>query len=64
MLLYSASMFGSGNPQFYRPHDVFIAMGRCWLLEDEFSYSINPNLQNSVYVYNTMRQEWAWLFRE
>ena len=57
-------MSGSGNPQLYRPHDVFTAMGRCWVLEDEFSYPINPNLRNSAYVHNTMRQEWAWLFRE
>ena len=64
MLLYLALMFGSGNPKLYRPHDVFIAMGHCWVLEDEFSYPINPNLQNSTYVHNTMRQEWAWLFRE
>ena len=64
MLLYSASMSSSDNPQFYRPHDVFTAMGRCWVLEDEFSYSINPNLWNSAYVHNTMRQEWAWLFCE
>ena len=55
LLLYSASMSGSGNPQLYRPLDVFIAMGRCWVLEDEFSYPINPNLRNSAYVHNTMR---------
>ena len=64
MLLYLVSMFGSGNPQLYRPHDVFTAMGRYWVLEDEFSYPINPNMQNSAYVHNTMTQEWAWLFRE
>ena len=64
MLLYSASMSSSDNPQFYRPHDVFTAMGRCWVLEDVFSYSINPNMRNSAYIHNTMRQEWAWLFRE
>ena len=57
-------MFGSGNPQLYRPHDVFTAMGRCWVLEDEFNYPINPNLRNSTYVHNTMSPEWAWLFRE
>ena len=57
-------MSGSGNPQLYRPHDVFTAMGRCWVLEDEFNYPVNPNLWNSAYVHNTMRQEWAWLFRE
>ncbi|KAK7859683.1 hypothetical protein CFP56_004811 [Quercus suber] len=39
-----ASISGSGNPEIYRPHDVFTAMGRCWVLEDEFSYPINPNL--------------------
>ena len=39
-------------------------MGRCWVLEDEFSYPINSNLRNSAYIHNTMRQEWAWLFRE
>ena len=43
-------MSGSGNPQLYRPHDVFTVMGRCWVLEDEFSYPINPNLRNSSYV--------------
>ena len=64
MLLYSASMSGSGNPQLYKAHNVFIAMGHCWALKDEFSYPINPNLRNSAYVHNTMRQEWTWLFRE
>ena len=64
MLLYSASISGSGNPYIYRPHDVFIAMGCCWVLEDEFSYLIDPNLRNSARVRNTMRQEWAWLLRE
>nr|POE91512.1 hypothetical protein CFP56_14620 [Quercus suber] len=57
-------MFGSGNPLLYRPHNMFTAMGHCWVLEDEFSYPINLNLQNSAYVHNTMRQEWAWLFHE
>ena len=57
-------MSSSDNPQFYRLHDVFTAMGRCWVLKDEFSYPINPNLRNSAYVHNTMRQEWAWLFCE
>ena len=57
-------MSGFGNPQLYRPHDVFTAMGRYWVLEDEFSYPINRYLLNSAYVHNTMRQEWAWLFRE
>ena len=57
-------MSGSDNPQLYSPHDVFTAMGRCWVLEDESSYAINPNLRNSTYVDNTMRQEWDWLFRE
>ena len=57
-------MFGSGNPQLYRPHNVLTTMGRCWVLEDEFSYPINLNLRNSAYVHNTMRQEWDWLFRE
>ena len=57
-------MSGSGNPQLYRSHDVLTVMGRCWVLEDEFNYPINPNLRNSAYVHNTMTQEWAWLFRE
>ena len=64
MLLYAASMSGSGNPFIYRPCDVFTAMGRCWVLEDVFSYPIDLNLQNSARVHNTMRQEWAWLLRE
>ena len=57
-------MSGSGNPQLYSSHDVFTAMGRSWVLEDEFSYPINSNLRTSAYIHNTMRQEWAWLFRE
>ena len=57
-------MSSSGNPQLYRPHDVFTAMSRYWVLEDEFSYAINLNLRNSAYVHNTMRQEWTWLFRK
>nr|POE83853.1 hypothetical protein CFP56_77295 [Quercus suber] len=57
-------MSGSGNPYIYRPHDVFTAMGRYWVLEDEFSYPIDSNLRNSARVHNTMRQEWAWLLRE
>ena len=52
-------MSGSSNPQLYRPHDVFTVMGCCWVLEDEFSYLINPNLQNSARVHSTMKQEWA-----
>ena len=64
LLLYSASMSGSGNPQFYRSHDVFTAIGCCWVLEDDFSYPINLNLWNSAYVHNTMRQEWTCLFHE
>ena len=63
MLLYSASMSAS-NPFIYRPYNVFTTMGRCWVLEDEFSYPINPNLRNSAYIHNIMGQEWAWLFRE
>ena len=57
-------MSGFGNPQLYTPHNVFTVMSCCWVLEDEFSYPINPNMQNSAYVHNTMRQEWAWLFHE
>ena len=53
-----------GDPYRYRPHSVFTPMGRCWVLEDEFSYPINPNLRNSAQVHNTMREEWDWLLRE
>ena len=48
----------------YRPHNVFTTMGRYWVLEDEFSYPINPNLQNNAQVHNTMRAEWDWLLCE
>ena len=64
MLLYSASMSSSDNPFIYRTCDMFTAMSRCWVLEDEFSYWINLNLRNNALVHNTMRQEWAWLLRE
>ena len=39
-------------------------MGHCWVLEDEFSYPINPNLWNSAQVHNTMKEEWDWLLCE
>ena len=64
MLLYLASMSSSGNPFIYRPCNVFIAMGHCWVLEVEFSYPIDSKLRNSARVHNTMRQEWAWLLCE
>ena len=47
-----------GDPYRYRPHDVLTAMVRCWVLEDEFNYPINPNLRNSAQVHDTMRAEW------
>ena len=43
---------------------MFTALGLCWVLEDEFNYPINPNLQNSAQVHNTMRVEWDWLIYE
>ena len=61
MLLQLASM---GDLYRYRPHNVFTTMGCYWVLEDEFSYPINPNLQNSAQVHNTMRAEWDWLLRK
>ena len=48
----------------YRPHNVFTTMGRYWVLKDEFSYPINPNVRNSAQVHNTMRAEWDWLLCE
>ena len=53
-----------GVPYRYKPHNVFTVMGRCWVLEDEFSYPINPNLRNSAQVHNTIRAEWDWLLYE
>ena len=53
-----------GDPYCYRPHDVFTAMGRWWILADEFSYPINPNLRNSAQVHNTIRAKWDWLVHE
>ena len=64
MLLYSTLMSGSGNHFIYRPCNVLIVMGCCWVLEDEFSYPIDPNLWNSARVHNTIREEWAWLLHE
>ena len=61
MLLQLTSM---GDPYRYRPHDVFTAMGRCWVLDDEFSYPINLNLRNSAQVHNTMRVDQDWLLHE
>ena len=57
-------MSGSGNPLFYTRHDVFTTIGHYWVLKDEFSYPINPNLRNSAWVHSIIRQEWAWLLRE
>ena len=53
-----------GVPYRYKPHNAFTAMGRCWILEDEFNYLINPNLRNSAQIHNTMRAEWDWLLYE
>ena len=53
-----------GDPYHSRPHDVFIGMGRCWVLEDKFSYPINPNLRTSAQVHSIMRAEWGWLLYE
>ena len=53
-----------GDPYRYKPHDVFTAMGYYWVLEDEFSYPINPNLRNSAQVHNTMKAECDLLLRE
>ena len=50
-----------GDYSIYRPSDVFRTMGHQWVLEDKFSYLIDPNLQNS---HNTMRQEWAWFVEQ
>nr|POF03071.1 hypothetical protein CFP56_61606 [Quercus suber] len=52
-----SSMSGSGNPFIYRHCDVFTVMGCYWILENEFSYLIDPNLRNNARVHNTMRQE-------
>ena len=64
MLLQTMSMSYHSNPLMYRPCDVFIAMGRYQVLEDEFNYPIDPNMQNNARVHNIMRQEWAWLLHE
>ena len=48
----------------YKPSDVFIMMGHCWVLEDEFNYPIDLNLRNSARVHNTMRHGWVWLIHE
>ena len=48
----------------YKPNDVFRAIGRHWVLKDEFNYPIDPNLRNSRRVHNTMRQEWAWFVQQ
>ena len=52
------------NPLMYRLCNVFTAMDRYWVLEDEFNYPINPNMQNNAWVHNITRQEWAWLLHE
>ena len=53
-----------GDYSIYRPNDVFRTMGRQWVLEDKFSYFIDPNLQNSRQVHNKMRQEWTWFVKQ
>ena len=48
----------------------FIGLMMCsllWVIVGYWKMSsaiLNPNLRNSTYVHNTMRQEWAWLFCE
>ena len=36
-----------GDYSIYKPSDIFRAMDHQWVLEDDFSYPIDPNLQNS-----------------
>ena len=64
MLLQTMSMSYHSNPLMYRSRNVFTVMGCYWVLEDEFSYPINPNMRNSARVRNIIRQEWAWLLHE
>ena len=54
MKLYLASMSSSSNLYLYKPCDVFTMMGRCSVLEDEFSYPINLNLRNTARVLVTL----------
>ena len=47
----------------YTPGDLFVAMGRKWWCEDEFRYSLNPNLRYSPESITTMLDEWTWRVR-
>ena len=45
----------------YTPGDIFRAMGCHWIGEDKFRYPMDPNLQDSEQVLNTMMQEWSFM---
>lgn len=47
----------------YTPGDIFRAMGRNWVCEDEFRYSLNPNNRYSTLSVATMQREWEWRTR-
>ena len=42
----------------YTPGDIYKAMGRKWFCDDDFRYSLDPNLRYSTMSVITMQQEW------
>lgn len=44
----------------YTPGDIFRAIGRQWLCDDDFRYSLNPNDRYSAHSITTMQREWEW----
>ena len=47
----------------YTPGDLFVAMGRKWWCDDDFTYSLSPNLRYSPPSITTMLNEWEWRVR-
>ena len=44
----------------YTPGDIFRAMGRKWWCDDDYTYSLDPNLCYSVQSIMIMQREWEW----
>ena len=44
----------------YTPGDIYKAMGRKWFCDDDFRYSMDPNLRYSTMSVIMMQREWEW----
>ena len=56
--------FWQRGPMTYHPGDIFESMGRKWVLEREFEYSLNPSERYNRQYISKMRREWNYRLDE